>query len=146
MRGWLVWLAIIAVGAGGAFIFRDRISGNAGELVVGDCFDEPVGQELIDDVQHHPCNESHTAEVVFVGDMPGSDSVPTDADYDAFFAANCIPAFNAYTGRDFQSDEELDMGSLIPSDDGWRSGDHEMACYVIRIDGAATTESVRVAQ
>jgi hypothetical protein len=63
MRNWIIRIAIIAVIAGGAYILRDRLTANAGDLKVGDCFDDPTGEQ-VKDVQHHPCTESHTAEVV----------------------------------------------------------------------------------
>ena len=144
MRGWIIRIAIIAAIAIGAFIFQDRMSSNAGDLAVGHCFDEPTGADEVKDVQRHPCNEAHTSEVIFVGDLPGSrDVYPSDADLTAYFEANCVPAFNAYTGRDYQSDTELDIGSFIPTEDGWEGGDREMTCYAVRIDGAPTAQSVK---
>ena len=144
--GWVVRIGIVALIAIGGFIFQDRLTSNAGDLAVGHCFDEPTGVEEVSDVQRHPCNEAHTSEVVFVGDLPGSEDVyPSDEDMAAFFDANCVPAFNAYTGRDYQSDSELDMGSFIPTAEGWKDGDHEMTCYAIRIDGATTSLSLKAA-
>lgn len=147
MRGWIVRIAIIAAVGIGAFILQDRMSSNAGDLAVGHCFDEPTtGADEVKDVQRHPCNEAHTSEVIFVGDLPGSrDAYPSDADLSAYFESNCVTAFNAYTGRDYASDTELDIGSFIPTEEGWREGDSEMTCYVIRIDGAAFTQSVKTA-
>ena len=145
--GWIVRIAIVAVIAIGGFIFQDRLSSNAGDLAVGHCFDEPARAEEVTDVQRHPCNEAHTSEVIFVGDLPGSrDVYPSDEELAAYFDANCVPAFNAYTGRDYQSDTELDIGSFIPTEEGWREGDHEMTCYAIRVDGAATSQSVKSAR
>jgi hypothetical protein len=146
MRGWIVRIAIIAVVVIGAFIFRDRISGNAGDLAVGDCFDEPAGLTEIKDVQHHPCTESHTSEVIFVGEMAGSrDAYPSNDDLRAFVESNCVPAFNTYTGRDFATDTELDIGTFVPTEDGWKGGDQEITCYAVRVDGAASTVSVKTA-
>ena len=142
--GWVVRIAIIAVIAIGGFIFQDRLSSNAGDLAVGHCFDEPAAVEEVTDVQRHPCNEAHTSEVIFVGDLLGSTEVyPSDEELGAYFDANCVPAFNAYTGRDYQSDTELDIGSFIPTEEGWKDGDREMTCYAIRVDGAATSQSVK---
>ena len=43
----------------GGFVLRDRLSSNAGDLAVGDCFDEPTASaETIEDVQHQPCTEA----------------------------------------------------------------------------------------
>ncbi len=111
MRGWILRIGIIAVIVVGALIFRDRISGSAADLKVGDCFDEPTGTTLIKDVQHHPCTKAHTSEVIFVGIMPGSnDAYPAQAVFDDYTLSNCVPAYNAYTGSDFQADTEIDIG------------------------------------
>src|SRR4051794_15193034 len=73
-------IGLFVVGGIGAFLFRDRLASDAGTLTVGECYDDPVGTQEISDVQHHPCKDSHTAEVVFVGTMPdGSSSFPTTA-------------------------------------------------------------------
>lgn len=146
MSGWVVRIAIVALIAGGAFIFRDRITGNAGDLAVGDCFDEPARETEVKDVQHHPCTESHTSEVVFVGDVPGGDDAyPTETQFLDFVRTECVTAFNSYTGVDFDSDPTLEMGYFIPTAEGWRSGDHEMICYGLRLDGGATTQSIKKA-
>lgn len=146
MRGWIVRIAIVAAIAIGAFIFRDRISSNAGDLSVGDCFDEPAGLDEVKDVQHHPCTESHTSEVVFVSDHPGgNDAYPNETQFLEFVQTQCVPAFNTYTAKDFNTDTELDMGYFFPTADGWKGGDHEMICYVIRLDKAPTTQSVKAA-
>jgi hypothetical protein len=146
VRGWIVRIAIVAAIAIGAFIFRDRISSNAGDLAVGDCFDEPAGLTEIKDVQHHPCTESHTSEVLFVGDHPGgNDAYPSETQFLEFVQTQCVPAFNTYTGLDFDTDTTLDMGYFFPTGDGWKGGDHEMICYGIRLDKAPSTQSIKKA-
>jgi hypothetical protein len=141
-----VRIVIVAAVALGALVFRDRMTGGAGDLAVGDCFDEPATVGEISDVQHHPCTESHTSEVVFVGDMPTSSTYPTDAQFVNYVRASCVPAFNAYTGLDFDAVEAVDMGYLTPTTEGWSGGDHEMICYAIRSDGTAVSQSFKAAQ
>ena len=144
LTGWGIRIAIIAVIAIGAFVFRDRLSSNAAELKVGDCFDEPVGAELITDVQHHPCDEAHTSEVIFVGTMSGpDDAYPSDEDVDAYVAANCLPAYGAYTGRSFEGEAEMDIGWFYPTTEGWQDGDRGTTCYAVRMDGAAVSTSIK---
>lgn len=146
MSGWILRIGIIAVIVIGAFIFRDRISGSANDLKVGDCFDEPVGETLIKDVQHHPCTDSHTSEVIFVGNMPGSnEAYPSEAQIDEYSITNCLPAYTAYTGKDIQTEADMDIGRFYPTADGWKDGDRGVTCYAIRTDGAATTTSVKKA-
>lgn len=113
---------------------------------MGNCFDEPVGTTLIKDVQHHPCNEAHTSEVIFVGSLTGSnDAYPANSVIDAFAETNCIPAYNAYTGRDFQNDAEINIAWFYPTTEGWKDGDRGVTCYAIRLDGTAMTTSVKKA-
>jgi hypothetical protein len=144
MRGWVIRIGIIAVIVAAGLIFRDRLTGSAGELRVGDCFDEPTQAQEVKDVQHQPCTDPHDGEVVFVGDHPDSDTYPGESAFDSFVLANCVPAFETYTGRDWATDTELDLGYFYPTTDGWPSGDHEVACYVVRLDSAQMSASVKV--
>jgi Septum formation len=144
VRGWIIRIAIIAAIAIGAFVLRDRLSSNAGDLAVGDCFDEPAEATEVKDVQHHPCTEPHTSEVVFVGDIGGgNDAYPTETQFLDFVRDQCVPAFNTYTGLDFDTDTTLDMGYFYPLEEGWKSGDQEMICYVIRLDKTPTSQSIK---
>ena len=145
----LIRLAIVGVfviGGIAAVVFRDRLSSDAGTLAVGECFDNPVGTEEIQDVQHHPCTEAHTAEVVFLGKLPdGNGSYPTSAAVQDWIRTNCVPAWNAYTGKDITSQAVLDLGWYQPTTDGWGGGDRSMICYAIRVDEAPMTSSVKKA-
>ena len=76
MRGWIVRIAIIGVIALGGLIFRERLSGSAGDLAVGECFDVPAGDTNIGDVQHHPCSEAHTGEVFALVKNPAAKGTP----------------------------------------------------------------------
>jgi len=146
VRGWVIRIAIIAVIAIGGFIFRDRLTGNAGDLKVGDCFDIPAEMVDVKDVQHHPCNESHTAEVFAVvthpaardADYPGDDAV---AD---FAAAECLQQFPSYTGTSYD-DSDLAVASVRPDHDSWAAkNDRAVACVLYR-QGASLTGSRRKA-
>jgi Septum formation len=147
MRSLGIRLGIIGVIAAGAFILRPFLSGNAGSLSVGDCFDEPAGSSgTVEDVQHHPCTDVHSAEVVFVGNYsPATDTLPTDEAFVTFFEANCTPAFNAYTGLDFATDPTYDMSAFTPTADGWGSGDHKVICYAVRLDSGTMNASIKKA-
>jgi hypothetical protein len=145
LSGWGVRIGIIALIAVGAFVLRDRLSGSAGDLAVGDCFDEPTAQtETVEDVQHHPCTDSHTAEVVFVGDVVGAaGAYPTDDQFVNAVRSQCVPAFNSYTGRNFDTDPDLDLAFFVPTEEGWGGGDHELICYAVRVDKAPSATSVK---
>src|SRR5262245_10627607 len=59
------WAAAIAI----ATVAVAGCDANAGDLQVGECFDDPGSVEEVSDVQRHPCTEEHSAEVFFVGSM-----------------------------------------------------------------------------
>jgi hypothetical protein len=141
---WIARIGILALVLGGGYLFRDRLSSDAGDLKLGECFDDPPGVERITDVQHHPCTEAHTAEVVFLGSLPDGDSTfPADATVHEWVRANCVPAWSAYTGKDFDTDLTLALGYYQPSPESWQSGDRLMVCYASREDQAPMTTSVK---
>jgi hypothetical protein len=145
--GWGIRILIIALIGGGALIFRDRLSSDAGSLKVGDCYDDPAAVTEIRDVQHHPCTEGHTAEVVFVGKMTGEDAVyPADSVVEAWVSANCVPAWNAYTGKNIDTETLLGLGYYQPTDKGWAKGDRDIICYAGRVDGTPMTATLKVTQ
>ena len=75
VRRYLLLGAIVVIVLVVAFVFRDRLSGNAGDLAVGDCFDAPtLDGQTVSDVQHHPCTEPHTGEVFAVVTNPAADA------------------------------------------------------------------------
>ena len=149
MKGFLsgigIRLAIVAAIAIGGFILRDRLTGSPGDLQVGDCFDEPAAAFDISEVQRHPCADAHTAEVFFVGPMPGVDGAtyPTDTDLLAFASSACAPAFDTYTGTAIETNPTLDFSMFYPTEDGWADGDRDVLCYLVRIDGGPMTGSLR---
>ncbi len=142
--GWLIRGGIIAAIVVAGLVFRDRLSGNAGDLKVGDCFDDPGAVAEVTDVQHHPCNEAHDSEVMFVGNYPAQDEYPGDEAFGLFAQQQCVPAFEAYLGRDYESDTEYDYGFYYPAEESWSDSDHEVACFIYRLDGATMTSSVKV--
>jgi hypothetical protein len=146
MNGWILRIGIIVVIAAGAFILRDRLSSNAGELQIGDCFDDPAGASEITDVQHHPCTEAHTAEVVYLGKLTGDNaSVPSESTVEAWVRTNCLPAWTAYTGKTFETEPVLSIGYYQPSPEGWGKGDRDVICYAAREDNGLMVSSVKKA-
>jgi|tagenome__1003787_1003787.scaffolds.fasta_scaffold20755052_2 hypothetical protein len=139
-------IGIVVVVALGGLVLRDRLGGNVGDLHVGDCIDRPSSaNETVSDVQHHPCDESHTAEVVFVGTNPAAKGAPplTDNQWRAFLAQTCVPAFNTYTGTDLLASSVMDLGAITPLDSDWNDGTRDVSCYAYRIDGSALNRSIK---
>jgi hypothetical protein len=142
-----MWIAVIGVIAIGGYVFRDRLSGNAGDLKVGDCFDVPAAQVNIKDVQHHPCEESHTAEVMALTNHPAANGAPppSRAELLTFLATQCGASFLQYTGVDANAQQVLDYGAFYPADSDWNDGDRSVACYAYRLDEGPMTGTVRQA-
>jgi hypothetical protein len=142
-----LWTAI-GVFALGGYLFRDVLSGNVGDLKVGDCFDPPslsAPKTTVKDVQHHPCSDLHGGEVFFIGKVPGDAGAayPSDDALESYIGGQCVPAYRSYTGRDFDSDTTYDFSYLSPTTAGWAKGDRVVDCFVIRADGQAAKGSVR---
>lgn len=138
-------IGLVAVLAVGGFLFRDLLPGAADDLRVGDCFEEPGALETIEDVQHRPCTDQHDNEVVFAADHPAREGAapPTDTEYEDWVGANCLPAFQSYTGVDLVSQETLGLGYFVPVDEAWQDGNRKVICYAYRIDGSRMSQSVR---
>ena len=138
----LIRVALIGAVLIGGFLFRDRISGSAGDLQVGDCFDVPAIDTDISDVQHHPCSEPHTGEVVFVGDHPAAKGTPFREGLLVEFAgSSCLPALDAYLG--LSGSDTIDIGAFYPVTKDWDDGDREITCYAYRIDGSTMSTSLK---
>lgn len=145
MRGLALRFGVIGVIIVGALVLRPFLTGDAGSLAVGECFDVPATQEqTVEDVQHHPCTDAHSGEVVFVGDYsPATSTHPTSSDVEAFVGSTCIPAFTSYTGLDWNTATDYDLGWFWPTEEGWGKGDHKVICYAIRADLTNFTQSIK---
>jgi hypothetical protein len=148
-RPWvgIVLLLIVVVGVGGFFLFRDRLSGSASDLSVGDCIDEPTGTSDITDVQHQPCNEPHDGEVFAVLNhtaAPG-DVYPPTSEFQDLVSDECLPALEAYTARTYDEvyAAGLDVSFLYPSSSSWSENDREVSCFIVKTDESKITGSVR---
>ena len=135
-----------ALGIGGV-VLSPYLMGAASDLAVGDCFDPPTAEIEVDDVQRHPCTDAHGGEVIYVGDYPAADDAPYPGDpaFDAHVVDVCVPAFDAYTGLDFETATDWGFGYFVPTEAGWDLGDHEISCYAMPVDGSTTTTSIRAA-
>ena len=145
MRGLLLRVGIIAVIVAAGFVFRQWLSGNASDLNVGDCFDQPSAvNTVVQDVQHHPCTDPHLAEVFYVRDYDvASATYPTEDAFQSFVLDRCIGAFQSYTGRAYQDAQELDIQPFWPTEEGWGKGDKEVTCFAVRVDGGQLTGTVK---
>lgn len=145
MRGLVIRLGIIGAVAAGAFVLRPYLTGNAGSLAVGDCFDEPsTAAETVEDVQHRPCTDLHDGEVFYVGSYePSTGAYPSDSDFFDFIGERCTGAFNTYTGLDIGTTQEFDYSAFTPTSEGWGKGVRKVTCYAVRLDGTKLNASIR---
>jgi hypothetical protein len=140
LRTFLVF-GVIAVFLGVVlYVVRNNVS--ADDLAIGQCFNVPDRSEDISTVEKFECTEAHDAEVFHIAEMTG-DSYPITLAFRNFVDESCIPAFATYVGRTYEDAEELDVGFFYPNGDGWDSGDRTVTCYIVRVDEAPMTQSVK---
>ena len=137
---------IVVVVVGGFFAFRDRLGAEVTSLSVGECFDTPTDETAeVSDVQRQPCNEPHDAEVIasLTHPAPAGEAYPVVSGFSDYIQENCVPAFNSYTGRDWNLDTELSLSFFRPTMTGWGEGDRGFTCFIVRVDGAKMATSMR---
>lgn len=135
---------LIAVVIAIAVAVRVFLPTDANSLQVGQCFDPPTTEGEVSGVDDGPCTDAHGAEVFFVGDYsPSTDTYPIDLAFENFIGSTCKPAFNSYTGLEFDTDATYDFGWLTPTRDGWSRGDRKVICYAYRIDKAPMSQSIK---
>jgi hypothetical protein len=145
VRNIAIRIGLFALIGVGALIARPFLTGGAGDLKVGECFDVPAIGQTVEEVQHHPCTDAHSAEVVFVGKFTAAEGVayPALDVLDEDVASLCVPAFDTYTGLAFQTDPDWTMGYFYPLSEDWDKGDRDLVCYATRIDEAVTSSSIK---
>jgi hypothetical protein len=135
---------LLAVGAVVGFIFRDRLTGSADDLRVGDCVQLPTASGTFKEIQHSPCTEPHDAEIFLLVDYPSQRSLPSDSEFETFAEQQCAgSAFQAYTGIAYQSARAIGYDYFTPVESGWASGDHALVCLIRPVDGGKTSQSFK---
>jgi hypothetical protein len=149
-RFWFIGLIVVVAGVGWYFSARRDDSGqitNSGnlqvqDLQIGDCFDLKDEEATeVSDVEAKPCSEGHKYELIHAANMPNSD-YPTDEQFGSFLDAECIPAFTAYVGFDWET-SDFYMLPFTPTEDTWNDGDRSIQCVVFDPENAVLTSSVR---
>jgi len=122
------------------FVVRNNVA--ADDLKVGECFNIPNGT-TVQTVEKHPCTESHNAEVIFIGEYTDGTTYPISLSLDRYIQSSCVPAFESYVGRAFDTDPALNVGYFHPTRDGWDSGDRTITCYISQPDESPMTKSLK---
>ena len=137
----LLRVGVFAIVLIGGFIFRDQISGSGMDLKVGHCFDIPANDDFRK-VQHHPCSEPHTAEVVYIADHPAAKGSPyTDHILNDFGRSTCVPALHTYIGT--TEGDRIAIGAVFPGPNGWTDGNRKVTCYAYLVDGSSVSASFK---
>jgi hypothetical protein len=139
----LAVVAVAVVAAGALFLLRDRTTGDADALQVGDCVQLPDAGAIAE-LEHRPCSQSHEAEIFHIVDVPAQDAYPTEAELEAFFGEACLDApFLAYTGVSFDDAPDIDIGYLPPAESAWAQGRRMFVCYLHPAGGGEVDRSYR---
>lgn len=115
----------------------------ADELAIGQCFDEPANDTEITTVVKRGCTEAHDAEVFHIAEFDQGASYPISLSISSFIDDTCVPVFETYVGQPFEAATEYDLGYFYPDREGWDDGDRTFTCYVMRVDDAKLTQSVK---
>lgn len=142
----VVLIGLIVAIAGGLYLFRDRLTGSAADLAVGDCIDEPAGTTDIKEVQHQPCTDPHDGEVfaiVMHTAAPGA-AYPDQSEFRDLAGDECVPLLSTYTGMDLVTfvAAGLDFSAFYPATEAWTNGDRSVTCYVVKTDSSKLTGSL----
>jgi len=109
-------------------------------LRVGDCFNEPNFEDLLDGdaegqasaaVDVVPCREPHQAEVYDIITVSGDD-FPGDAAIERR-TAECLHSFKEYVGKSYGR-SRLDAAIYYPTQSSWRFGDRTILCNLTERD------------
>ncbi len=138
--------AFVIGGIAYAALTRDSSKSGVDALQVGDCVDRPTETGVIHEIQHQPCTTPHDGEVfALVTNPAGPDEpYPVVSGFEDYVVPACKPAFESYTGRNWDTDTQLSMAWLEPTLSGW-TDDHDrgFTCYVIRVDHKKLNASVK---
>ena len=143
VRTYIIGAVVVAVIAVGAYFISQNQ--NAGDLVIGQCFDVPARDTDITTVVKHACTEAHDAEVFHVVEYNEGDAYPIALSLDNFIDETCVQVFGTYLGEPFESASDYNLGYFYPDRDAWSGGDRTFTCYVTRADDAKLTQSVKAA-
>ena len=116
------------------------------DLEVGDCVEEPSGEEIMA-LRVLDCAEEHGAELVehvTVADDDGRfprDSSPVWIDAED----ECIAALEEYVGEDYW-ESDWDFALLTPSLELWDAGGHSAQCLAVHVNAYTWSGSPRTGE
>ena len=146
MNSWILRIGIIVLIVAGGFLLRDRLSSNAGDLKVGDCFDDPAGQSPRSRTSStirapRPTRPRSSSSASSPATTRATRPTPP-IEYAGSGRTACRPG-RPTRARRFETEPMLTAGYYQPTPDGWSSGDRDVICYAYREDNAPMTVSVK---
>jgi hypothetical protein len=111
------------------------------DLRVGDCFNSDEAEE-ISSVDARRCDEAHQYEMFHIATWTAGGGYPTEDAILGFVFDECMPAFESYVGRSFES-SRLDFVHFVPVEAGWDAGDRLFQCAMFDPAVAQLSESLR---
>ena len=157
-RGWtrllrFWWIPAILIALAVGFFTNARRGDDGGiqeagslqvqDLRVGDCFVFEESVEEVSEVDARPCTEPHRYEIFHITNWQGADdSYPSDDAWFSFYLDSCVPPFEEYVGRSYES-SALDFVPFTPTEEGWDAGDRVVQCALVDPNAAELTESLR---
>lgn len=135
---------LAAVAAGLTFLVTFGVAcsgtGNAVELEVGDCFQDPDNLDEVVDVETVDCDEDHDNEVFLVDEQDDGD-YPGESDLSDTATDLCQGGeFEDYVGTSFQ-ETSIFAGFLVPTEELWDQGHRNIVCFAF-LNGEQLDQSV----
>ena len=135
--GFSAWSAISSADRDDSGVIVEEGDVAANELAVGDCLFDP-GEDVFEEVRGVACDEPHDFEIFSLATISGT-SYPTDLAFDDAAFQHCLPAFEAYTGENYDASDYW-IGYFVPDERAWSDGDRIMQCY-LHLPGQMVTGS-----
>lgn len=114
----------------------------AGDLRIGDCFDDPGDADEVFRLLGVPCDQPHAREVFHEFAHPDGPAPPSDEVATRRIDEECVPAFAAFVGIAYRF-SALEFSSFEPTPAGWEQGDRTVQCVLYNRDGSTLTGSAR---
>lgn len=100
------------------------------DLAVGDCIADPGDAVEIMTIDTIDCDDPHSGEVFYNGQIFGYDTFPgDDGVYDAA-AEQCYRQFPSYVGTPYEQ-SEFYFTVFTPTRTGWDDGDRGFSCVIV---------------
>lgn len=112
--------------------------GNAFDIKVGDCFNQPdYDAEEIVNVEIVDCSVLHDFEatksvILTETASPGEDVIQSRAE------TECLTAFEEYTGQSYDSFTDYEFSFYWPTTGSWSQGDREILCLIYFVEDRST--------